>query len=126
MKTIAVSAALAIAILASESQAAFKLKLAKTHHPTTLSKRHILPRQNVNLELFNNVTGGSYAATVSVGTPAQEQNLAIDTGSSDVWFLDSSADLCTDPYLVEYFGGCSSSCKFATSSHETTCSPISS
>lgn len=46
-------------------------------------------------------------ATVSVGTPGQQQALAIDTGSSDVWVLDVSADACTDPLIQEQaFDGC--------------------
>lgn len=40
-------------------------------------------------------------ATVSVGTPGQQQILAIDTGSSDVWVLDVSADACTDPSIQQ-------------------------
>lgn len=111
MKAFAIPTALLVACLISGSQAAFKLKLEKTSHPTTLSKRHILPRQNVYLELLNNVTGGSYAAQISVGTPPQKQNLAIDTGSSDVWFMESTALRCTDPYMIAYFGGCPSVCE---------------
>lgn len=56
-------------------------------------------------------------ATVSVGTPGQQQTLAIDTGSSDVWVLDVSADACTDPTIQEQAeDGCDSTCKSPTSS----------
>lgn len=112
MESLKFCTALLIALLTSGSQAAFKLDLAKTNHPTTLSKRHVLPRQNVYLELLNNVTGGSYAAQISIGTPPQAQNLAIDTGSSDVWFMESTALRCTDPYMLSYFGGCASVCEY--------------
>lgn len=51
-------------------------------------------------------------ATVSVGTPGQQQTLAIDTGSSDVWVLAVSADACTDPSIQEQaMDGCDSTCK---------------
>jgi hypothetical protein len=111
MKTVAISAALSVALLSYGTSAAVKLSLSKQHGATTTRKRHLLPRENVFLELLNNVTGGSYAAQVTVGTPPQQQNLAIDTGSSDVWFLDSEARLCTSSRLIEYYGGCSSTCK---------------
>ncbi|RYP09474.1 hypothetical protein DL765_008424 [Monosporascus sp. GIB2] len=56
-------------------------------------------------ELHNNLTGGGYYAEVSVGTPPQTVHLIIDTGSSDVWVLDSNADLCTSRRLQEENGG---------------------
>lgn len=56
-------------------------------------------------------------ATVSVGTPGQQQSLAIDTGSSDVWVLDVSADACTDPSIQEQAeDGCITTCKFSHTS----------
>jgi hypothetical protein len=45
--------------------------------------------------LFNNITGGGYYVTVSVGTPGQRMPLVLDTGSSDAWVVSSKADLCT-------------------------------
>jgi hypothetical protein len=56
--------------------------------------------------LANNVSEGSYVATVSVGTPAQTIQVAIDTGSSDVWFNSVSANLCTSQRLQEEYGPC--------------------
>jgi len=51
-------------------------------------------------------------ATVKVGTPGQNIVLAIDTGSSDTWVLDVTADLCTDPqYQAEEMTGCQTPCK---------------
>lgn len=44
--------------------------------------------------LVNNVTAGSYIATVHVGTPPQTMSLVLDTGSSDVWVVSSTADVC--------------------------------
>ena len=50
--------------------------------------------------------------TVNVGTPGQRQTLAIDTGSSDVWVLDVSADACTNVTIqAEEEDGCDSTCK---------------
>ncbi|KAI1759104.1 aspartic peptidase domain-containing protein [Hypoxylon sp. FL1150] len=57
-------------------------------------------------ELNNNLTGGGYYAQVSVGTPAQTVDLIVDTGSSDVWVLDSDADLCQSRAKQAYYGYC--------------------
>ncbi|CAK7206587.1 hypothetical protein SEUCBS139899_009386 [Sporothrix eucalyptigena] len=54
--------------------------------------------------LVNNVTGGGYYASVSVGTPGQTQTLVIDTGSSDVWVVAYDADLCTSSLLQRKYG----------------------
>jgi hypothetical protein len=58
-------------------------------------------------ELGNNVTGGSYMANITVGTPPQSISVALDTGSADLWVLDTTADLCTEKQLQDYYyGGC--------------------
>ncbi|KAI1345537.1 aspartic peptidase domain-containing protein [Xylaria sp. FL0043] len=57
-------------------------------------------------ELNNNLTGGGYYAEVSLGTPPQPVTLILDTGSSDVWVLDSHADLCQDQELQYTYGTC--------------------
>ncbi|CAJ2503878.1 Uu.00g112720.m01.CDS01 [Anthostomella pinea] len=57
-------------------------------------------------ELNNNLTGGGYYAQVTVGTPPQPVNLILDTGSSDVWVLDSRANLCNSEALQLYYGDC--------------------
>lgn len=46
--------------------------------------------------LGNAITSGLYYANVTVGTPAQQLSLQIDTGSSDVWVPSSSATICED------------------------------
>ncbi|CUG91785.1 asparate peptidase, putative [Bodo saltans] len=43
--------------------------------------------------MFNNLLFGSYVANVSIGTPAQNFTVVMDTGSSNLWVPDS---LCTD------------------------------
>ncbi|KAI0423566.1 aspartic peptidase domain-containing protein [Xylaria sp. FL1042] len=69
---------------------------------TTLRKR----AGTYSQELNNNLTGGGYYAEVSLGTPPQPVTLILDTGSSDVWVLDSHADLCQDRDLQYYYGTC--------------------
>ncbi|KAI0147552.1 aspartic peptidase domain-containing protein [Xylariaceae sp. FL1272] len=68
----------------------------------TFSKR----ASNFTQVIDNEITAGGYYATVSVGTPAQEVTLILDTGSSDVWILDSEADLCQSERLQAYYGDC--------------------
>jgi len=100
------SALLSIAALSSCSLAAVSMGFSKGHGPKT-TRRHLHKRQNILEELNNNFTGQSYMATVTVGTPPQDISLAIDTGSSDTWVLDSKADLCTDKaYQAEERTGC--------------------
>ncbi|KAI1408202.1 aspartic peptidase domain-containing protein [Hypoxylon sp. FL1857] len=57
-------------------------------------------------ELNNNLTGGGYYAQVTVGTPPQTVDLIVDTGSSDVWILDSDANLCKSTSMQNYYGYC--------------------
>ncbi|KAI8632993.1 acid protease [Xylariaceae sp. FL1651] len=72
------------------------------------------PRQNTvtrraatySEELNNNLTGGGYYADVALGTPPQSVTLILDTGSSDVWVLDTDADLCQSRALQNYYGDC--------------------
>lgn len=44
--------------------------------------------------LGNNISYGGYFASVTVGTPGQTQDVILDTGSSDTWFLNSDASVC--------------------------------
>ncbi|KAI2632763.1 aspartic peptidase domain-containing protein [Xylaria nigripes] len=57
-------------------------------------------------ELSNDINAGGYYAEVSLGTPPQPVTLILDTGSSDVWVLDSRADLCHSRLMQMYFGSC--------------------
>jgi len=100
------SAFISVAALSSCSLAAISIGIHKGTHPK-VSKRQLLKRATILEELANNFTGQSYMATVTVGTPGQDVALAIDTGSSDTWVLDSKADLCTDEeYQAEERTGC--------------------
>lgn len=49
---------------------------------------------------------GGYYAEVALGTPPQPVTLILDTGSSDVWVLDTHADLCQSRALQYRFGSC--------------------
>ncbi|KAG9234016.1 aspartic peptidase domain-containing protein [Amylocarpus encephaloides] len=51
--------------------------------------------ETVNVELGNALSAGLYFANISVGTPAQQLMVQIDTGSSDVWVPSNSAPICT-------------------------------
>lgn len=63
----------------------------------------------ITATLGNAVTTGLYYANVTVGTPAQQLSLQIDTGSSDVWVPSSTASICQDTRD----GGCpGGSCMF--------------
>ncbi|APA07434.1 hypothetical protein SS1G_12969 [Sclerotinia sclerotiorum 1980 UF-70] len=50
----------------------------------------------VTADLGNALTSGLYYANVTVGSPAQQLSLQIDTGSSDVWVPSASATICED------------------------------
>lgn len=113
-------AATAISLLvgvawAPSVQAAVSIDIAKNPAVaarTVLQQRAIQQRATITESLSNNVTGGSYVASVSVGTPPQTQTLIIDTGSSDVWLLSAQANLCSNERLQRYYGGgCSTTCK---------------
>ncbi|KXJ94051.1 aspartic peptidase domain-containing protein [Microdochium bolleyi] len=62
-------------------------------------------------ELLHNRTAQAYFATLQIGTPPQDIDLLIDTGSADLWVLDSGAVLCQKPGVCydTYSPGSSSS-----------------
>lgn len=62
---------------------------------TSYSKRSLSKRNTFNGDLINNATAGQYNVNVTVGTPPQQMQLQIDTGSSDVWVL--GAEIYSDP-----------------------------
>ncbi|KAK5653663.1 hypothetical protein OQA88_8693 [Cercophora sp. LCS_1] len=57
-------------------------------------------------DLTNNLTSGAYFAQVEIGTPGQTLSLHVDTGSTDVWVLGTSTNLCTNTLLQATYGGC--------------------
>lgn len=106
--------------------ALFSLAVAATTTITTVSAGHVAvglskfkpPKTSVtitrrsdgsssiNLEAFNNVTGGGYYSTFEVGTPPQNISFLLDTGSSDTWVNSKDADLCNSVSLQETNGYC--------------------
>jgi len=51
--------------------------------------------QTTDIGITNQGADTSYFAQVSVGTPAQNLNLVLDTGSSDLWFATSNCAGCS-------------------------------
>ncbi|KAE9366916.1 acid protease [Stipitochalara longipes BDJ] len=104
MKAPIASAIVAVAALSSCAIAVVTLPIArKTQHSSQIRRR-----DPITEILGNNETGGLYTADAIVGTPPQKITFQIDTGSSDVWMLSSTADLCTNPVLQAQRrrGGC--------------------
>jgi cathepsin D len=48
--------------------------------------------------LTNHNLDASYSATVSIGTPAQEFDVVLDTGSSDLWVAADGSSITTDKF----------------------------
>ncbi len=116
MKAPSASAILAVAVLSSCTLAIVTLPIARIRDAGAVSK---FRRRNTITEILgNNETSGLYTAQAMVGTPAQPITFQIDTGSSDVWMLSATADLCTDPVLQRERrrGGCLTTCEFYTPS----------
>lgn len=66
-----------------------------------------------NVTLVNIGIDASYAASVSIGSPAQSFLLILDTGSSDLWVAGSQCTTQTCRSLTTFTTGSSSS--YATS-----------
>ncbi|KAM6538626.1 Peptidase A1 domain-containing protein [Fusarium falciforme] len=63
------------------------------HIPRGLSRRSESSFEEV---VENKRSAGGYFSEIAVGNPPQNITLQLDTGSSDVWFPWSSADICED------------------------------
>ncbi|KAI1497918.1 aspartic peptidase domain-containing protein [Biscogniauxia marginata] len=100
---LALLVACAAAVSAAATQRVIPVTFAKqTSSNPTLRRRSPTYSQELN----NNRTGGGYYAQVFLGTPPQPVSLVLDTGSSDVWVLDTNANLCRSEKLQAYYGGC--------------------
>ena len=72
----------------------------------------LLKRKPVEAKLGNALQQGLYFANISVGTPFQEFQVQIDTGSSDLWIPSATATYCLRQRGQACVGG---SCKFLPS-----------
>lgn len=82
--------------------------------PGTVTRRHprLTRRATFTESLVNNITGGGYYASVSVGTPGQDIDMILDTGSSDAFIVAAGADLCESPRLqLIYQTSCGQTCE---------------
>jgi hypothetical protein len=73
--------------------------------PRHLNQRDLHSRATVIQTLDNSHLRGSYYANITVGTPPQPISVVLDTGSSDLWILAKTADVCLDPSLIEQAAG---------------------
>lgn len=99
MKSVATSAIVSIAVLSSCSLAVVTMNIAKDPAALKASRRSLMPQKGFTASLEN--TGSDYLISVQVGTPPQDLSMVVDTGSSDVWVLATTSNLCTDPTTQE-------------------------
>jgi len=57
-----------------------------------------LGKRQRDTALTNHNLDASYSATVSIGTPAQEFDVVLDTGSSDLWVAADGSSITTDKF----------------------------
>jgi len=69
-----------------------------------LKRREIIKRDPISATINNVGALHGYAVNVTIGTPPQTLALGVDTGSSDVWLLSSTSDLCTSVALQQKTG----------------------
>lgn len=70
-----------------------------------LARRDIHSRATVLQVLDNSHLRGSYYANITVGTPPQPISVIVDTGSSDLWVLAKTANVCLDPSIIQQLPG---------------------
>ncbi|POS79998.1 acid protease [Diaporthe helianthi] len=102
MKACAEPALLALLLAVTASAKVVRIPVARNSPGATVSRRHhprLTPRASFTESLVNNITGGGYYASVSVGTPGQDIDMILDTGSSDAFIVAAGADLCQSPRL---------------------------
>lgn len=88
----------------------------KSHAPDPALNRRFFTRDSVFTSLANDVTQASYVISVKVGTPPQDIDLTIDTGSTDTWVILNTAASCTGVGMPDNNGSavvlCRTPCKF--------------
>ncbi|KAF7877265.1 hypothetical protein EAF04_000948 [Stromatinia cepivora] len=73
----------------------------KTHLSKSSINRHLSTRASIPGSLANDLTQASYVISVKVGTPPQDIDLFVDTGSSDTWLIANTANSCTGSGLED-------------------------
>lgn len=110
----AAPAFLALLLAATAAANVLRIPVARNSPGTVVSRRHprLTRRASFTESLVNNITGGGYYASVSVGTPGQDIDMILDTGSSDAFVVASGADLCESPRLqLIYQTSCGQTCE---------------
>lgn len=71
-----------------------RIPITRKTLPHPALNRRLSSRSSVSASLVNNITQSSYVISVKVGTPPQDIDLIIDTGSSDTWLIANTVE-CT-------------------------------
>ena len=71
------------------------LDIARRHIPDPVNRDSLRRRQSQTVTETLDNYGTLYFANVSIGTPAQNFGLHIDTGSSDLWVNAPNSEICT-------------------------------
>ena len=79
---------------ASSASSSSSLEAASSSQPSEDSQPSSSANKNWCFFLSLDNTQTLYTATLKVGSPAQEVQVMIDTGSSDLWFISSGNSQC--------------------------------
>ncbi|KAJ7779191.1 acid protease [Mycena metata] len=74
---------------------------ARYGFPTAASLRPSRRATSTNFAVVDQEADSSYFTSISIGTPAQTFNVILDTGSSDLFVLDTSCQGCSDAPLFD-------------------------
>ncbi|KAL3478918.1 aspartic peptidase domain-containing protein [Aspergillus californicus] len=87
----------ALSVRDSDSPHVLRLGLKRNHVDNPVGRdRRRFKRQTVDVDLYGDSMGGDiYSANLTVGTPPQQVEVSVDTGSSDLWVVYSSNEVCT-------------------------------
>ncbi|KAJ7176805.1 aspartic peptidase A1 [Mycena filopes] len=89
---------------------------ARYGFPTTAKLNPTRRASSTNFAVVNQEADSSYFSSIQIGTPAQKFNVILDTGSSDLFVLDTSCQACSNAPLFD-------SSKSSSFSQQTTNQP---